>query len=263
LHGAGFSPSPLWGEGRGEGIARRGLFSLAPVERGPGRGDCTVRFFRPRPCGERVGERGLHGAVFSPSPLWGEGRGEGIARCGLFSLTPVERGPGRGNCTVRTFLPRPCGERAGERELHGAVFSPSPLWREGRGEGIARRGLFSLALWGEGRGEGIARRELFSLALWGEGRVKGIARYGLFSLVPMGRGNCTAWTFLPRPYGEWAWERGLHGAVFSPSPLWGEGRGEGIARRGLFSLALWGEGRGEGIARRGFFSLAPVGRGSG
>jgi len=42
----------------------------------------------------RAGGRGQPGAVFSPSPLWGEGRGEVTARCGLSSLAFVGRGPG-------------------------------------------------------------------------------------------------------------------------------------------------------------------------
>ncbi len=67
-----------------------------------GRADCTVRSF--------------------PSSL----RREGISRCGLFSLSPVERrhcrvrsfplAPvKRRHCTVQSFLPLPYGERAGVR----------------------------------------------------------------------------------------------------------------------------------------------------
>ncbi len=126
LHGAVFSPSPLWREG----TARSRLFSLAASERG----DCTEPSFLPR----RFGERGLHGAVFSPWPLWREGTArsrlsplplwrEKTARSRLFSFAASERE----DCTEPSFLP--CG--FGERRLHGAVFSPSPLWGEGRGEG--------------------------------------------------------------------------------------------------------------------------------
>ena len=95
---ARFSPSPLWGEGRGEG----GSAHDAPHQPGDARKPlCTVSNaarFPPRPFGERVGVRGqrardptparqckktiMHGircSTFSPSPLWGEGRGEGIS----------------------------------------------------------------------------------------------------------------------------------------------------------------------------------------
>ena len=74
--------------------------SFAP--RPMGRADCTVRSF--------------------PLALWEER----IARCSLFSLSPVERrhctvrsfplAPvKRRHCTVQSFLPLPYGERAGVR----------------------------------------------------------------------------------------------------------------------------------------------------
>ncbi len=91
-----------------------------------------MRSFLPRP----IGERGRLGAIFSPSPH----RGEGTARCDLFSLAPF----GRGDGLVRSFLPRPFGERG----RLGAIFSPSPHW----GEGTARCDLFSLAPLGRGDG---------------------------------------------------------------------------------------------------------------
>ncbi len=93
MHGAVFSPSPY-----GESGLHGAVFSPSPY-----------------------GESGLHGAVFSPRPMGRADctarsfpsplRREGIARCNLFSLSPVERG----NCTVQSFLPLPYGERAGVR----------------------------------------------------------------------------------------------------------------------------------------------------
>jgi len=112
LHGGGFSPLPL----RREVTARSRLFSLAALKRedctkpsfslaASERGDCTEPSFLSR----RFGERGLHGAVFSPLPL----RRERTARSRLFSLAALERE----DCTEPSFLPRPFGERAGVRGM--------------------------------------------------------------------------------------------------------------------------------------------------
>gem|GEM_PF-5516342 len=79
--------------------------------------------FPPHPNPLPIGEREPPPAVFYPSPH----EGERTARCGLFPFAPLEKG----NCSVRSFPPRPFEVR----ELLGAVFSPSPLWGEGRGEG--------------------------------------------------------------------------------------------------------------------------------
>ena len=74
--------------------------SFAP--RPMGRADCTVRSFPPRPMG-----RADCTVRSFPLALWEER----IARCSLFSLSPVERR----HCTVQCFLPLPYGERAGVR----------------------------------------------------------------------------------------------------------------------------------------------------
>ena len=93
---ARFSPSPLWGEGRGEG----GSAHETPHQPGDARKPlCTVS----------------DAARFSPSPLWGEGRGEG----GSAHETPHQPGDARKPlCTVSDaarFPPRPFGERVGVR----------------------------------------------------------------------------------------------------------------------------------------------------
>ena len=95
---ARFSPSPLWGERRGEGAARTMPHISPAMQENHYARYQMQHVFPPRPFGERVGVRGqrarcptparqckktiMHGIrcrTFSPSPFWGEGRGEGIS----------------------------------------------------------------------------------------------------------------------------------------------------------------------------------------
>ena len=99
------SPSPLKGEGRGEGdVTRSSLHSPSPSqEEGRGEGAAT------------------RSSLHSHSPSQGEGRGEGAAtRSSLLSPSPSQ------------------GEVRGEGVVtRSSLLSPSPLKGEGRGEGDA------------------------------------------------------------------------------------------------------------------------------
>ncbi len=173
---------------------------------------------------------GIRCSTFSPSPLWGEGRGEGISA----HETPHQPGNARKPlCTVSD----------------AARFSPSPLWGEGRGEGIsahetphqpgnARKPLCTVSdaarfspspLWGEGRGEGAARTMPHTSPAMQENHY---ARYQMQHVFP------------PRPFGESAGVRGQRA------------RDPTSARQCKKTIM-------HGIKCSTFFPLAPLGRGSG
>ncbi len=89
-------------------------------------------------------------ARFSPSPLWGEGRGEG----GSAHETPHQPGDARKPlCTVSD----------------AARFSPSPLWGEGRGEGAARTRPHISPAMQENHYARYQRQHVFPLAPLGSG----------------------------------------------------------------------------------------------
>ncbi|MFC5527810.1 DEAD/DEAH box helicase [Rhodanobacter ginsengisoli] len=138
------SPSPLWGEGRGEGPGLRDTANEAASAPSPLWGEGR---------GEGPGLRDTtNEAASAPSPLWGEGRGEG---------------PGlRDTCNEAASAPSPLrgegwGEGPGLRDTgNEAASAPSPLRGEGWGEGPGLRDTGNEAasapspLGGEGRGEG-------------------------------------------------------------------------------------------------------------
>jgi len=149
-------------------------------------------------------------ARFSPSPQ----RGERTVRYGPVhgSQTTAQRGftlsaKGRGDCPVRPS--------AREPNNGSARFSPSPQ----RGEGTVRCGPVHGS-------QTTAQRGFHSLpkgarGLSGTAQCTGAKQRlsAVFTLSPKGRGDC--------PVRPSARELNNGSARFSPSPLWGEGRGEG------------------------------------
>ncbi len=139
------APSPLWGEGWGEGNMRPPCGLRIPTTNWHGR--LPLLFW------ERVGVRGnmrpLCGlrepynklARSAPSPLWGEGWGEREHATSLWAEGALQKywhgrlpllfGEGVG---VRGNMRPPCGLRDPYKKL--ARSAPSPLWGEGWGEGI-------------------------------------------------------------------------------------------------------------------------------
>ena len=174
----GISPSPLWGEGRGEGR----VLAIAHVRSALRSG--TGARLAPHPNPLPGGKRGpTCRASTSPSPLWGEGRGEGRVLAIAHVRSALRSGTGARLAPHPNPLPR--GERG---PTCRASTSPSPL-----------------------RGEG-----------WGEGRVLVVAH--VRSALRSGTGARLAPHPNPLPRGE----RGpTCRASTSPSPLRGEGWGEG------------------------------------
>ncbi len=134
IRGSTFSPSPLWGVGRGEGAARTRPHTSPEMQENHYARYQMQHVFPPRPFGERVGVRGqrardptparrckktiMHGircSTFSPSPLWGEGRGEGAAGTRPHTSPEMQENHYARYQMQHVFPPRPFGERVGVR----------------------------------------------------------------------------------------------------------------------------------------------------
>ncbi|GIW73322.1 MAG: hypothetical protein KatS3mg102_2864 [Planctomycetota bacterium] len=177
------APSPLRGEGRGEGAVRAAcVFFDSPL----------TLTLSPASGGEGISEAR---AFLAPYPLRGEGRGEGAVRaaCVFFDSPPhpdpLPRKRGRGDPEAQAgergsrrrgpfLLPLPSGERAGVRgqcEPRALFFDspphPDPLPRErGRGDPGAQAGERGSG--GASGGEGIRGRERGRGDLGGPGRAR-------------------------------------------------------------------------------------------
>ncbi len=74
-----------------------------------------------------------------PSPLRGEGQGEGQTVARTFPSSLWGEGQGEGQTVARTFPSSLRGEGQGEGQTMARTF-PSPLWGEGQGEGKCEHG---------------------------------------------------------------------------------------------------------------------------
>ncbi len=161
------APTPALPQRGRESIGKVLFCSLAPLGRGLGRGArvrkrwwCAMPPPRPSPEGEGVNRRGL---FCSLAPLGrGLGRGARVRKRWCRAMPPPRPSPrvGGSQSGRLVLLPRPSGERAGERGTREATVvprdAPTPALPQSGRESIGEACFAPSPLWGEGWGEGHA-----------------------------------------------------------------------------------------------------------